>query len=625
MAASFSKSSLLRYGMTILESVVLAFLFVLQTQLFNVLLRIVPQLYLGRCTIVSFSLGMLFYGPAIFLRAKWKILYLYVIATILSAIFIAEFLYYSYSGAFLQASALAYASQSADLVGTVTVLLTPKLLWFISNLLFLTAIFFLFRKKTLPAGLANAWEILVAFFLLIATVMGGYGYLYAKEHAHLQSLLVRQYDQNAIVGKMGIVNYFLWSSATRYLDRTRLTVEDERLLAEKCREPSATTTSTRYQGIAEGRNLILILVESLEQAVIRTRINGQEITPRLNALTDEGLYFSNHYAQTGLGTTADAEFAILNSLYPLSDEVAYVTYAHNRYRALPSLLAEQGYRAYTFHGDTPTFWNRSNIYPQFGFTKSYTKNAFTVTRPVGYGDIGDEDFFQQSLPAIASFEQPFMAMLITLSSHTPFVLPQDLQTLTIPADAPFNENQKNYLQSVHYVDKAIGTFIDGLKRIGRYENSLIIVLGDHGSFTRISEALNIKQTIPNQQVPLILVAPGMDLHGTVDVPTGHVDLYPTIANLLGLQMPCKKVGLDMLNAPHHAVTLRRSGSDRISAIIAEDRLYTAHADGVFEHGKCRLLHPFTPTSTDTCIRLHRQSENDLRLSDLLVRTNQIRD
>ena len=124
-----------------------------------------------------------------------------------------------------------------------------------------------------------------------------------------------------------------------------------------------------YRGIAEGRNVITIQVEALQNFVLNLEYNGQVITPNLNALlTQDTLYFDNYYYQIGGGNTADAEFAVNNSLYAPVDEAAYSRYADNDFYSMAKLLKDNGFTSATaFHGYVNTFWNRNVAYPGQGF------------------------------------------------------------------------------------------------------------------------------------------------------------------------------------------------------------------------------------------------------------------
>ena len=451
-------------------------------------------------------------------------------------------------------------------------------------------------------------------------------------------------DLKTVVAKMGIINFFIEDTFKYAVAHNLVSQSDINFLnnyAKNRQTAPAKNTAGKYFGLEKNKNLIIIQVESLENAVINKTINGQEITPNLNQLTNEGLYFDNYYTQVGPGNTADAEFSTMDSLYPLPDDVVFIDYAKNNYSALPQLLVKNGYKTYSMHGDVPTFWNRSNMYPALGYQKAYSLSDYTVTRPVGEGpsDLGDEDLFSQSLPRLESFKQPFMATLITMSLHTPFILPADLQTLDIPSQTNLTQTQWEYMQAAHYTDKAIGEFIDGLKKDGLYDNSLILIWGDHGSFQNISGALsqmdsnlnvasvgdgqniNLPQDLLNSQVPMIMLAPGINLNGATNTPGSHIDIYPTVANLLGIPTPKTILGQDLLNTKTPIETHFEIVSGGIDAILTSDLIYQASENGEFKTGSCKSWPSQKLLPIDNCQSLYNQQANNIKASSIIVRGN----
>ena len=128
-----------------------------------------------------------------------------------------------------------------------------------------------------------------------------------------------------------------------------------------------------YRGIAEGRNLILVQVEALQSMMLRAEYDGQELMPHLNRLLEEDtLYYDRYYTAIGKGNTVDAEFATLNSLYPVIDRECYDLYRTNTYRGLPWLLRDQGYQAFAMHGYLGDYWGREQAYPYQGFQEFYS-------------------------------------------------------------------------------------------------------------------------------------------------------------------------------------------------------------------------------------------------------------
>jgi len=556
-----------------------------------------------------------------------------LVALLISIIFSAQFLYYSYGQSFLQVSALKYIGQTASVAGTVTSLLSPNLVLFFLNFFVVLAVAFFTFKKQKPQFQLRRYEKAGLFLLMVLVACAGYYVLVKqedKEWGNSSRLYSDVYDLNTLVEKMGIVN-FSFEDAFKYISRANLVTAADRDVAEDWAEQKNTTQSSgpqKYAGIDKGKNIIFIQVESLENCDLNEWVNGQEVTPNLDALAKSGVYFNNYYTQIGPGNTADAEFSTLNSLYPLQDDVIFVDYAQNTYNALPSWLEKQGYGTYSLHGDVPTFWNRSNIYPNLGYKVQFSESDYVKSRSIGKGpsDLGDEDFFLQSLQKMQSFKQPFFSTLITISSHTPFELPQDLQTLDLSNQDNLNYTQQQYLESIHYADKAIGEFIEGFQKTPIYNNSVIFIYGDHGSFTNICGALGRDTVLPglsNSQVPLVVLNSGVPA-GPDTIAASHIDLYPTITNLLGIKPPTEILGQDVFNTKTPVVTHRNLFSGNINAILTDTMAFESNNNGVFEDSSCLSMPGKTPVPIDQCKQLYDQQSDNVHISDTLIRGNLIK-
>ena len=117
-------------------------------------------------------------------------------------------------------------------------------------------------------------------------------------------------------------------------------------------------------GLADGRNLIVVSMESLQNFVINNDMNGYEVTPFLNSLTKDKdtFYFSNFYHQTGLGKTSDSEFIVENSLYGLGGGAVFFTHGGNKFHSMAESLNEEGYYTNVMHPNNKSFWNRDMMY-----------------------------------------------------------------------------------------------------------------------------------------------------------------------------------------------------------------------------------------------------------------------
>ncbi len=602
----------------------------LQNRIFNLWLNIHEPGDLLKQTIVTCALGMLLFGPAVLLNKHWRYIYLGIVSCAISLIFISQYLYFTYSGGFLQASSLMYSREAMYVTGTIERLLTWRLLLFVVGPLAVLSVFLLTRKRQPHPQLVH-WEKICAAALIVALFWSGFVYLHAAESKEIVNTVNlfssgKLYSLDTMVARTGVVNYFLQDAVRFATSRHGATPEQQQFVSDWNAARPASAPTDKTFGMLRGRNLIFIQVESLENAVIGKKIGNQEITPRLNQLTKNGMYFDNYYSMIGPGNTADAEFITLNSLYALPDEVAFVSHAYDDYRALPSLLKQNGYATYALHGDVPSFWNRANIYPRLGYQTIMSREDFTVPRPVCYEGLCDNDFLQQAADKMKSFPQPFMATVITLSSHTPFELPDDLKTLDIPSDMQLTWQQRGYLESIHYADAAIGAFIDRLKQEELYDDSLIFIYGDHESFTDIRSILEPSQLaltseFDKNQVPLILLAPHTDLTGTNSTPGSHLDLYPTASSLLGLKAPFTVLGQDILGDQMHVVVERELSSGNIRGILTPSLFYRFSADNAAEQGTCWDATGTKSLPLDDCGVLLKQQSDAVSISDVVVKDN----
>jgi phosphoglycerol transferase MdoB-like AlkP superfamily enzyme len=181
---------------------------------------------------------------------------------------------------------------------------------------------------------------------------------------------------------------------------------------------------------------------------------------------------------------------------------------------------------------------------------------------------------------------------------------------------------------VHYVDGAIGQFIKDLKARGIYDDSLIAIYGDHGSFTDTESQMRLANNmtpngLTNSQVPLILLSKDLNktLKGSVTTPGSHLDLYPTVANLLGVKTPATIFGKDLLNTKYAVMTHRDPYTDAITNILTTKLVYRGADDGIFENGSCALASNSSVLPIADCSDLYERQAENIRASDLIVRGN----
>lgn len=356
------------------------------------------------------------------------------------------------------------------------------------------------------------------------------------------------------------------------LEEDILTAEDKASI-KALYESKNKTTDNKYNGVAKDKNLIIVQMEALQHFVIHRKLYGKEITPNLNKLIGDSLYFDNIYYQVSGGNTSDAEFLCNTSLYPVKDGSVYCRFPQNTYHSLPGALKDKGYNTYSLHAFDKAFWNRTEMYKALRFDTFLNSEDYIMDDFAGWQGqaLSDESFFRQSLDKIDT-SKPFYSFFITLSSHHPFNAFEDFDFDVGELEGTYIGN---YLKAANYLDKCIGQFLDDLKKRGLYDNSLLVLYGDHSAVPKIEadglmelvdKEYSDQEWIKLQKVPLIVHYPGQTKSEVINTTGGQIDILPTISNLMGLDMPYA-LGNDLLNTKKDYVILR-SGS-----VITKDFIY----------------------------------------------------
>lgn len=292
-------------------------------------------------------------------------------------------------------------------------------------------------------------------------------------------------------------------------------------------------------------NLIVVQLEAFQSFVLEKDINGKEITPNLNALIKNSVYFPNFYMQNGAGSTSDAEFMLNTSLYPLKPPLVATTGASlQEFNSLPRLLKDEGYKALTFHTNSAVFWNRKELYSALGFDKFYDKKDFEEKDVMAFGS-SDDVLYAKTAKILVEQDEPFYAQVISMSGHYPFQIPNKLKTFELP------KNYKgtmvgNYIEAAHYADAALGRFIKELKDSGKWDNTIFAVYGDHRGIEPVFQNKKDEQAMKNLlgrkydeldalKIPFIIHAPDLKPE-RIERLGGHLDMMPTIASLLDISL-----------------------------------------------------------------------------------------
>lgn len=306
--------------------------------------------------------------------------------------------------------------------------------------------------------------------------------------------------------------------------------------------------SEKYTGIAEGMNVFVVQLESVQQFVINRKVSGKEITPNLNRFLAENIHISNMHASS-YTTTADSEHSFITAIYPSENGEAFSKYYSNTYNDIFKNYKEAGYTNVYAHGNYDTFWNRKNVFSKYDVDKVYFINDFEDTSELIRTYLSDELLYKQIFDMLPETDGPIFADIVAASSHKPFDLEgiqNKEQKVTIDVGKYRGTALGDYLESVHYADYAFGIFLEELKTRNLYENSVVFVYGDHYGMTMYDEDLieflgedKENYNVARMQFEFSNVACGMRIPGVsnleINTPVSKVDIKPTLMQIANIE------------------------------------------------------------------------------------------
>ena len=396
------------------------------------------------------------------------------------------------------------------------------------------------------------------------------------------SKLVKLWNRDYVVKRFGIYTYMFSDFVTSVQPAISPMFnydEDRREFLNFYNSKDYTKKENAYTGVFEGKNVIFIHMESIQNFLIDLRINGIEITPNLNKLVKESMYFSKFYPQISVGTSSDTEFTLSTGLLPSTSGTVFVNYYNRTYETLENAFRSKGYYTFSMHANNGNYWNRKNMYLTLGYDDFYDKDSYIVPTDkknkdyIGLG-LSDKSFYEQIIPIIEDIKNnhnSYMGKVISLSNHSPF---NDLSKYgninfsveykddegNIKVDSYLEDTEiGNYLKSAHYADEALGVLFKLIKENNLDDNTVFVLYGDHESklgkdnldflynYDLVIHKLKSKDdaTYVNlnkynynllKNTPLIIYTKDMSPKLVKDV-MGMWDVFPTISNMFGLE--CK--------------------------------------------------------------------------------------
>ncbi|MBU3107811.1 LTA synthase family protein [Clostridium gasigenes] len=473
-------------------------------------------------------------------KEKGKLRASIIIDLIVTIIFIADIWYYRSNGTFLSIRHLIHPDIFNPINGNLFNFKIVDLLFFIDFIvLFIVYKFTNLKEYEYTPKLYLRVIKSISIFLISAFIIGiAHNFIDIKSKIPGQSLFRLSWAPFQTFSDMSPLGFHGYDLAF-FSDKTReLSSENIKDIETWMNNNKENIPDNKYKGMVKGKNLIAIQVESLENFVINQKVYGQEITPTLNKLLSQSLYFDNIYEQNNSGTSSDADLLVNTSIFPVRQGTAFLSYPWTSYNSLQNIVNNEGYTSISTHAELPGSWNWAEPHKSFGADKIWDLNTFNKDELIGPG-LSDESYLRQISQKLKSESEPFYTVISTLTSHGPFDMPEDKKYLDLPKE--LDENMLGgYFQSVRYTDEAIRLFIEELDKNGQLDNTVLMIYGDHCGVHKFYE--DKIQDAPlegdwwkdnNKKIPFIVYGKGLK-EEVISKAGGQSDFLPTISYLLGV-------------------------------------------------------------------------------------------
>ena len=267
-------------------------------------------------------------------------------------------------------------------------------------------------------------------------------------------------------------------------------------------------------------NVVLILLESFGRTIMDETVNGEPVMPNMQRFKREGVWFENFFANSF--RTDRGQVAVLCG-FPAQTTMSIMKLPRKS-ATLPSLarsLGREGYRSVFMYGGDLNFTNQASYMYATGWQQlTWQKDLRFDTPPAdwGYDDAVMCDWFADRVIALSGKGEPFLAGMLTLSSHRPF-------------DVPFSKFDDKELNAFAFSDECVGRMVDKLKASPAWDNLLLVLVADHGY--PWPRSLSYNEPL-RHRIPMIWLGGAVAAPRVVDTYASQIDICATILGQLGI-------------------------------------------------------------------------------------------
>ena len=297
--------------------------------------------------------------------------------------------------------------------------------------------------------------------------------------------------------------------------------DHEYMSVEKEKETFNPILTANAKGEEWKPNLVFIILESFGHTQIHQKTKGKSITPFTDSILEQSLYFTHAYAEGKTSVEAlPALFAGIPSYLDLPFVIS--NYSTNKIDGFPTLCKNKGYQTSFFHGARKGSMRFDSFTKSLGFEQFYSmEDDPTPEHFDGAWGIYDHHFLNLMKTELNQMKSPFLATFFSLSSHEPYRVPKNHNFLP--------KGSTEIQQSYRYTDESLKRFFKSIAHSPWFKNTLFILTADHTPVQLDSEAKNIQE---KYQIPIAIYAPYLIKPKKSHTPLSHVDLVPTLCEIM---------------------------------------------------------------------------------------------
>ena len=325
------------------------------------------------------------------------------------------------------------------------------------------------------------------------------------------------------------------------------------------------STTNEYTGLLEGKNVIVIMVESGNDILL-----NEEYYPNIARLTKNGYTFVNNYSPRNVCSTGNNEMSAMISLYSINNNCTANVYQDNTYfESIFNLFKDANYNTNSFHDHYDEYYARDIIHKNMGSDAYYNAIDLDLDFKYSYGSwASDEELMENYLEYLrdSDLSKPFMSFITTVTSHQPYNGSGYGKAYLDLFPEEYPDELKYYMSKLKVVDNAIGILLEGLESLNILDDTVIVLFGDHYPYAIEPDTLNLEldydATLDSNadQVPLIIYNSELEEKEFLQY-TSYINLTPTLANLFNLKFDSRLyMGLDALSSEYDSLVIFPDGS-----------------------------------------------------------------